>query len=99
MAIPASARRPEPMAQGAEEEVSRGDKKCRLEVRQSGDKAELGLLRLQLPSPTPLEVWVGMSQEPGQSFPGPLGELWLLFTLRREGEKKGRKEGKESGSC
>lgn len=31
---------------------------------------------------------------PGQNFPGPLGELWCLFTLKREGEKKA---GKESG--
>lgn len=35
--------------------------------------------------------------EPGQNFLEPLGELWCLFTLVRE-EKKGRKEGKESGS-
>lgn len=33
---------------------------------------------------------------PGQNFPGPLGELWCLFTLKREGEKKaGKGSGKE----
>lgn len=62
-----------------------GRQKCRLEVRQPGDKGRSRGVSL----PHLLEVWAGMCcAKPGQNSSGPLGELSCLFTLKREGEKR-----------
>ena len=74
-----------------------GRQKCRLEVRQVTEAEAEGPSCPFPGSPAPPFRGVGSvggnaPTEPGQNFPGPLGALWCLFTLKREG---GKKEGKK----